>query len=93
MDDEDRLRKGTVLLGELRYAGKSQLDLDPLIDRAGEDAVALSVYSTRLHFYISSESSIVADVEEVRMTSSFSANSSSPFVGRSAHSLPYLLAT
>ena len=65
MADENGLGKG-VVFGELCYAGKP-LDVDPLIDRVGKDAAALSVYSTRLHFYISTPRGIVAGVQDVRV--------------------------
>jgi hypothetical protein len=65
MGSENGLDQG-VVFGELSYAGKS-LDVDPLIDRVGEDAAALSVYSTRLHFYISTARDIVEGVQEVRV--------------------------
>ena len=56
-----------VVFGELCYAGKSQLDLEPLIDRAGEDAVSRAVYSTRLYFCISTAKDIVAGIQKVRI--------------------------
>jgi hypothetical protein len=56
-----------VVFGELSFAGKAPPH-EPFvsIDRGEEDARSPSVYSTRLHFYISTASSIVADIDEVR---------------------------
>ena len=66
MEGENGMGKG-VVFGELCYAGKSQLDLEPLIDRAGEDAVSRAVYSTRLYFCISTAKDIVAGIQKVRI--------------------------
>ena len=52
-----------VLVGELRHTGKSSEKTFP----PNLDGTPLSVYSTRLHFYISRASDIVADIEEDRV--------------------------